>query len=732
MKKSKIKQLIASTLATCMAMSMLISVASAQSSTITFTDCADVEWAQNAITTYVANGSVTGTAYDSATGIGTFSPNEPFTREQLAKVISLAYNLDSENYGFTQTYSDVSYSHWAYEYIEAVADYMPGYSVPGSDKPMFYGGSPATRETIILTVAQVLRTVDISDEEADAILEKFEDEGDISYQARAKVANMVQKNVINGYEIDGKWYIKPQDSVTRAEAITILYRATYGDVTVKNLVYPNPITDDSFILKGETDVGARVWVNDIEATVDDSGYFTSQSIEIDATATQIMVEVRAEKNSSTNTQKVLIPIELGAPTINIVNYSQSTESETSTITGNIKDDNMEGLQLFIGEDTVTLDESGNFSHVVNLSYGDNTITVKAANKLGYESTQDLIIARVSSVPIIQVITTIPAETTKNSITINTKVTGAEKIYFGESAIDLLSDDYINYIWLLENGENTLEIKALNNAGEVATTTLTTNYTDNTQTEQLEEGEIAGFSEWIETLPGDVTTENYDIESKTQYRYKSMETTSSSENSLSGWTLLNTSQSTGIWSDWSTTEAIASSTREVETREAEIGTKTQYAYSRYVHSDTCTTMPDQAVPNIKVCLHYETVTSGWYQTTWYGTIVSDNRYETIRAVSHTTKYQSTGWMDSPYTNAGTGSFDGSTCTYYVSANGSIWFHQRTNQTSITQTEWRYRDSVNTNTFYRFTDWTEWSDVKTEVESNIPTETRTVYRYVEKTI
>lgn len=479
------KKLISIALSGIMAMSALVSSASAQTITINFTDCDNVSWASTAIETFVANGSVTGTSYDEATNTGTFSPDEEFTREQLAKVITIAFALDTNTAYDTQTYSDVSPTYWAYEYVEAIAEYMPGYSVPSSSLPVFRGAVSATRETIMVTVAKVLRTVDMSDDAANAILEKYEDASDISYQMRPKVADMINKGVINGYEIDGKWYIKPQDSVTRAEAITILYRATYGDVTIKNLVYPETITDDTFILTGETDAGARVWINNIEGTVDDYGHFTSQPISVDSDATSVSVAIRAEKNSSTNTMTVSIPVELGAPKINIINYPQTTDDDSATIYGNITDDNMDGMQLYINNKLVTLDSAGGFSYTADLDYGSNTITIKAVNKLNIQTVEELTITRGNDTPSISILTTVPSTTESSPITVNVRFSNYEKIYFNNIGVTADSSGDVSYSWNLVDGENNLEIKVVSPSNEIVTKTLTTTYTDPTVVEEEE-------------------------------------------------------------------------------------------------------------------------------------------------------------------------------------------------------------------------------------------------------
>lgn len=87
-------------------------------------------------------------------------------------------------------------------------------------------------------------------------------------------------------------------------------------------------------------------------------------------------------------------------------------------------------------------------------------------------------------------------------------------------------------------------------------------------------ENASWSGWGTAIPsGDCY-----VESKTQYRARTKETTTSTSSSMSGWTLVDTKSQWsefGGWSDWTESPVTAGEDREVET-------KLQYAYSdRYV-------------------------------------------------------------------------------------------------------------------------------------------------------
>ena len=82
-------------------------------------------------------------------------------------------------------------------------------------------------------------------------------------------------------------------------------------------------------------------------------------------------------------------------------------------------------------------------------------------------------------------------------------------------------------------------------------------------EQLE------WSEWMDVLPDYATDEFYNIEEQTLYRSRNLETTSSTTQSeIAGWELYDTVEGNGEfggWSEWSASEATGNENREVETQ-----------------------------------------------------------------------------------------------------------------------------------------------------------------------
>lgn len=121
---------------------------------------------------------------------------------------------------------------------------------------------------------------------------------------------------------------------------------------------------------------------------------------------------------------------------------------------------------------------------------------------------------------------------------------------------------------------------------------------------------------------------------------------------------------GTWGSWSKTEATASDSREVETRNIAAKTKTQYNYHRYLDSNYYWTS------------HSKGTFSGYY--------------------CHI--YQETGWLDYALTWKET--LDGSHNRYGTYNGSDYWYDPQTRTVTVTPayTEYRYRDRSKVYTYY----------------------------------
>ncbi|MCD8181709.1 MAG: S-layer homology domain-containing protein [Firmicutes bacterium] len=203
-----------------------------------------------------------------------------------------------------------------------------------------------------------------------------------------------------------------------------------------------------------------------------------------------------------------------------------------------------------------------------------------------------------------------------------------------------------------------------------------------------------WSDWVTSLPSGVNSDDYYIETKTQYSSRVVSDIKIDFESTGE--LIDVETTYGDWSDWSTTPVSATSKREVETKE-EV-TATQYHYAHY-----CTGA--SASPAYQ--------TSNWQ--------FADNA-----------AYHDLGWFDSPLSYSSDSTSD---YVYYVNgerykcSNGCYrWYLVGTRKT--TTTYYRYRTVSSIYTYRVYSDWSDYSDTAWTASSTREVRTRTVYRYREK--
>ena len=264
----------------------------------------------------------------------------------------------------------------------------------------------------------------------------------------------------------------------------------------------------------------------------------------------------------------------------------------------------------------------------------------------------------------------------------------------------------------------------------------------------EEAEFGPWSDWSTERQN--VDEEREEESQLQYRYRTKETTNSTNSSMNGWTLVDSSTSFGdygSWSNWSTDEYYESETREVES-------KTQYRYrdcwaesysypiynDNYVLVDTETTYgpwsdwTSTASPSDATVESdsYSEIVGYRYLIGHYCTGNVDGAQYMTASSSNTGNsafnehciYHELGWYDSLSSfTSGNGGYIGSTCsntcwTWYIMAEDPVY-----------QDMYRYRNVGTTYYYNVLGGWSDWSDTRPSNDSNI--ETRTVYRYRDRT-
>ena len=204
-----------------------------------------------------------------------------------------------------------------------------------------------------------------------------------------------------------------------------------------------------------------------------------------------------------------------------------------------------------------------------------------------------------------------------------------------------------------------------------------------------------WSDWTTSTP---PSGDYDVEKKTQYRYRDKETTSSTAYPLDDWTMVNSDSyytDWGDWSGWSASAVSESDTRQVETKWVEPTYRTLYNYNRYNE--------------------YNYATAG--RRGWNGPAVG------WWGGHYCQYYEEHGWTASPL------AYTGSDSGYNIYEK--VWYNEWTTQEQVTAgyTEYRYRDRSLITTYYyeRWEAWSDWSSSAVSSSSDRQVETRTVYRY-----
>ncbi len=163
-------------------------------------DAETLAWAGEAVEYLSANKVIDG--YPD----GTFRPEGNVTRAEFAKMLACAFNQEE-----CDAYYEDTLDHWAASYIRAACAAM-------YTGELFRPDDDATRADIAYAVAKAtnLKNTDV------AVLDKFSDASLVIGEMKENVSAAVENSIIIGYEDNT---LRPNASVTRAEAAVIIYRA---------------------------------------------------------------------------------------------------------------------------------------------------------------------------------------------------------------------------------------------------------------------------------------------------------------------------------------------------------------------------------------------------------------------------------------------------------------------------------------------------------------------------
>ncbi len=146
---------------------------------------------------------------------GYYNPESSVTRAEFAKLVTNSLNLDTSEI-YTGCFSDVSSSDWYAPYIQACFD---AGIINGYDDGTFKPNATITREEMAKILCTAANHKGILPEESNST--DFADRGKISAWALEYVNNATDLELVVG---DTYGNFNPQNSVTRAEAATVIFR----------------------------------------------------------------------------------------------------------------------------------------------------------------------------------------------------------------------------------------------------------------------------------------------------------------------------------------------------------------------------------------------------------------------------------------------------------------------------------------------------------------------------
>ena len=203
----------------------------------TFNDVPSSHWAFSYVGEMNERGVVSG--YPN----GNFYPNNNVTRAEFAKIMTIASGIPISTPQM-RDFSDVATDAWYAPYVHAAYPYLSGYQIYGGN--YYKPDTPALREDIAVALVK-LKGYDTLGADESILATMFTDVNSISSEARKYVATALERGLISGYDDNT---FRGQDSITRAEATAMLWRAyQYGN---DNKIFDNVPTATPIIMPPPT------------------------------------------------------------------------------------------------------------------------------------------------------------------------------------------------------------------------------------------------------------------------------------------------------------------------------------------------------------------------------------------------------------------------------------------------------------------------------------------------
>ena len=163
---------------------------------------------------------------------GYYRPLDTMTRAEFASIVVRALNLIDKPYE-EKEYKDLDKGHWAYKYLQLATFYD---LIKCDTNGEIYPNDPVTRIDVISIIANALDLGEITQENAQKLLEEYEDYEHVPAWLRANVALSLNYDLVVSPP-KGAGYIAPLDNAIRAEVAGFIARlmAAYEEMPAPKL-----------------------------------------------------------------------------------------------------------------------------------------------------------------------------------------------------------------------------------------------------------------------------------------------------------------------------------------------------------------------------------------------------------------------------------------------------------------------------------------------------------------
>ncbi|WP_155925755.1 S-layer homology domain-containing protein [Bacillus sp. UNC438CL73TsuS30] len=430
-----------------------------------FTDIPKTHWAAHSII------KVTKAGLMKAFNDKKFHPNTAVTRGQFAKLIVQAYKIKPVNPAVA-SFSDVSKENQYYPCIEATKYYFKGtFSFSKNEK--FNPNSKIRRDEAAAVITR-LTLLDRQSLNGESFLKsRFTDYKKISPSLYKLVAIAVDKNLMIGYENNT---FKGSSSLDRATAAYLLNQTSekyYGKSN--NVKFSSSIPGTTFKkaipISMKLSGNAKVYLNNKQVTFYYGEYDQNYNLVHGEGTYHFNIKLVQPFRILESNKKVVYSIP--APLLKLNSLPVSTDIQSLTISGSVTDKTDDHPSIYINNQEVYIDYSGEWSESFDLSEGNNTFVIKAVNSSGKVTKVTKVVKFTPAIPALSV-HSIPVTTSLDTVTISGKVTDKNddrpRVYVNDREVYVSYDGTWSDSFDLSEGVNSFVIKAENTLGKTTKVT----------------------------------------------------------------------------------------------------------------------------------------------------------------------------------------------------------------------------------------------------------------------